>query len=498
MVDNPKNNPADDEFNFDRDWGNDDASGDAFNADAFGADAFSADDFGNMASDPDSSISDPFGSGDADPFGVGFEEDDSLHAMPTPDNLSAAMEGEANPEDDFSDLGSGFGGDASSDDAFGGVDDHFGNEQDEPHSFATQDGFDSGGDLFAQGQSGDEFAATADAFENGDQNGYAEDAYSQNAQEVEELAAPAPASKSGGLDKGKLILLAGVAVLFGVGYVGLTSVLPMFMGGGNDDVAPVVAQTPVAPQNQFPTALPGQDGGLTLPTQPVSSNPAPALPLATGGETEAPSLPALPSIPASQDGGVAIPTALPPSLELPSTPALPGDDVAAALPPVSNLPEVGSEDDLVSGDRGGITSMRSDQEPNTSGPVTDETSAAVKEVLAKLTSLENELERGLRDINSRIDGLETRTAVPTTSPSEPLPVSAAGPVSAGGQPPLKPTIIEHMTLKGVSRGMAWVKTDTGVIEARVGDQIGDAGRVLGINEYNGTWMVSTDKGLILQ
>jgi hypothetical protein len=55
-----------------------------------------------------------------------------------------------------------------------------------------------------------------------------------------------------------------------------------------------------------------------------------------------------------------------------------------------------------------------------------------------------------------------------------------------------------MSLKGVSRGMAWVKTSTGIIEARVGDIIADGGRVLGITEYNGSWMVSTEKGLILQ
>ncbi|WP_315923053.1 hypothetical protein [Mesorhizobium sp. SP-1A] len=526
MVDNPKNNPADDEpFDFGADWGGAETSADDFSPEDM--------DFGNGPSGSGGSdVDNPFAlSGDDNPFAQGgdddifanagaFEEDDSFHSMPTPDNLSAEMEGEANPADDFGDLSTDVSGDAfgepSTDGGFGGFDD-FGNENDEPQSFASQDGFESADGLFGGDASGDAFATEDDGFGSQEENVYAEgEGFASEEMGAEEVVQAAPVANSGGRGKGMLVLAGMAAAVLGIGYVGYTSVAPMFFGGG-DQPNTVVSDVPQAPINQFPTALPGQDGGLPLPApaaEDVASPPLPTVPAPV--DAASPVLPSIPSATQQEQNVADAGSPLAPVPDLPSlgdekeAPSLTIPEVGEASAPPLGLPSVptpASEDDLVSGDRGGITAMREQEDAAKSQPISAETAAELKAVLERISSLEASVDAKIQsvadDLNGRLSDLESKLTSGSAVVRNSVAGSSEAPVSptrvaTGSQPPLKPTIVEHMSLKGVSRGMAWVKTDTGIIEARVGDSVGDVGRVLGITEYNGAWMVSTEKGLILQ
>lgn len=526
MVDNPKNTPADDEpFDFGADWGGAGTSDGDFSPEDMD---FGTGPAGSGGSDDDN----PFASsGDDNPFAQGgeddifanasaFEEDDSFHSMPTPDNLSAEMEGEANPADDFGDLSADVSGESfgepSTDGGFGGFND-FGNENDEPQSFASQDGFESGDDLFGADESEDAFATDDHGFGSPEENVYAEgEGFApEEASAEEEIEQAAPVANSSGRGKGKLVIAGMAAAVLGIGYVGYTSVAPMFFGGA-DQPNPVVADAPHAPINQFPTALPGQDGGLPLPAPVAEDVGSPALPTVPAPiDVASPSLPSIPgAIQQEQDvadaGSPLAPVpALPGLGDEQEAPALALPEVGEASAPPLGLPSVptpSSEDDLVSGDRGGITSMREQEDDTKSHPVSAETAAELKAVLERISSLEASVDAKIQsvsdDLNGRLSDLEAKLTSGSAVVRHPVASSEAPvshtPVAAGSQPPLKPTIVENMSLKGVSRGMAWVKTDAGIIEARVGDSIGDVGRVLGITEYNGAWMVSTEKGLILQ
>jgi hypothetical protein len=494
MVDNPKNTTTDDEpFDFGADWGETDPTEGEFNPEDV--------DFGSGGSAfGDATDNDPFGAAsDEDPFAStgdeifsnasSFEDDSSFDVMPTPDNLSAEMEGEADPDGDFSDI--------SSDSNFSEFND-FENNNSESNSFASHDGFDDTDNLFEADGVDNAFASDDDGFGGQDENVYAEgDAFTSDDETADNASNSTAVEKSGGRGKSILVKAGLAAAVIGIGYVGYTSIVPMFLGSGGQ--APVVADANVQPPvNKIPSALPGQDGGLPIPSAEVSGATAPSLP----------------SIPTSQDGGT------PPLVSLPDTnvqmvdgnnnenlgssiPTLNNEPQPVLLPSVEPAPvSQSSEDDLVGGDRGGITALRDQDDAEKSKPVSDVTSAEIKSVIDRIealeTSFKSEINSISNNIDSRLTALEAKMAT-SPNPTSGITVSTSqSVVSNDGPPPLKPTIIENMSLKGVSRGMAWVKTSTGIIEARVGDIIADGGRVLGITEYNGSWMVSTEKGLILQ
>lgn len=494
MVDNPKNTTTDDEpFDFGADWGDTENSEGEFNPEDV--------DFGSGGSAfGDASDNDPFGAtSDDDPFAStgdelfsnesSFEDDSSYHTMPTPDNLSAEMEGEADPDGDFSDI--------SSDGNFSEFND-FENNNSESNSFASHDGFDDTDNLFEADGVDNAFASDDDGFGGQDENVYEDgDAFTSSDETGDSASNSTAVEKSSGRGKSILVKAGLAAAVLGIGYVGYSSISPMFFG--SSEHAPVVANTNLQPPvNQFPTALPGQDGGLPLPTPEVSG----------------PSAPSLPSIPTTKDSGT------PPLVSLPdanvhvvdgnknenlgpSIPAFNNEPQPVLLPSAEPAPaSQSSEDDLVGGDRGGITALRDQEDAEKSKPVSDVTSAEIKSVIDRIAALETsfnaEINSLSNNIDSRLTALEAKMAT-SPNPASAIAVSTSQSVASNdGPPPLKPTIIENMSLKGVSRGMAWIKTSTGIIEARVGDVIADGGRVLGITEYNGSWMVSTEKGLILQ
>lgn len=426
---------------------------------------------------PAASDDDPFGGGD-DAFG--------LEEMPTPDSM-AARSAEGNPDDEFGDLG---GEDFAASDGFGDDDGLFGEDGDA----ASSD------DPFAE-ETSDPFAEDAEEQPYGEPDGDAGDADDDpfeagNGHEADEQA-PAPAErKSRGL-QGMIMPLALAASVAFAGYVGYSVLLPILFPPSSPP-PPSVAE--VAQEPSFPSALPGQPGGLPLPsTQPEDPGQTAMLPEVPQQQAEEehllppadvlPQDPAVFGAPAEPVFEVTVPDALGPEgsgLSLPPAET----DVAPSLP---------SLDEIVGGEgRGGIHALRDEEERKEAESV-----QAVDEKVAALEERISGIERRVEDIARRVEAIAS--ASPQASAEFPdagsPPAAVAAPAKADlsvSLPPLKPAIVESATLKGVSRGLAWVSTPSGVVEVREGDTIPGAGKVLRIREYEGRWIVSTPEGLVLQ
>lgn len=273
----------------------------------------------------------------------------------------------------------------------------------------------------------------------------------------------------------------------------------MFFGAPSQ-VVPPVASVPSNSENQFPAGLPGQNGGLPLPSPDVHTSDA--------GNSNF--MPPVGSMDSGQVGMANDETSFAPPLNVdndePVVLSLPGlgdsTSPAVALPPVT---EASVEDDLVSGERGGIAAMREQGSSLLNSSAVD-----VQEVLDRIKELEEKFETRISslmsDIDARFSDFEVKGSV--ISSNTPDDFDGVDEVISDGtskrsidlyaKPPLKPSIIEDMALKGVSRGLAWVETPSGIVEVRVGENISGAGRVLAVKEYNGTWMALTENGLILR
>lgn len=477
MADKDKNSDDFADFSFDTDGWEDDAKDSSFpgapasekDDDPFGAGAFGEDDdaFGPLPEDEDgdafAAAVDSFANEDEDPF--------QIQEMPMPGaNPDRAALG--NPDDEFDDLsGDSFGGD-----------------------FASSDGFDDGDSLF-EDEENKAAPSYAESFD--EEDPFAEDDQSQpmSAQvaddeedpfgsEPEEEAEPeeAAAEEKPARQKSRLILPVALAasVAF-VGMVGYSVILPMF----SSPVAPPVQVTDVQPMEPaFPSALPGQPGGLDIQPVEVEEPQMPSLPTVSE-----PSIPALPDF---EEVDVADAPVLPAT----QAPAFASDTPVVSLPqdkPASTLPAL---DDFVGGsDRGGIDAMReAERRPAADGD------AAITAIETRLAALEAKVD-GLAD---NVAAVLARPAaqIPATPSlpdlSQERPAAVANANLAEVVPPLKPVIVETATLKGVSRGLAWVSTPSGVVEVKAGDTIPGAGKVVKIREYQGKWIVVTTDGLVVQ
>ena len=85
----------------------------------------------------------------------------------------------------------------------------------------------------------------------------------------------------------------------------------------------------------------------------------------------------------------------------------------------------------------------------------------------------------------RVNDVEARAVAPTT----PRPSI---------MPPTKPPVIQGWSLKGVQNGVAWLNGPKGFVEAKVGTDLGEAGRVKSVARYDQDWVVMTDNGVILR
>src|SRR5690606_2324253 len=123
----------------------------------------------------------------------------------------------------------------------------------------------------------------------------------------------------------------------------------------------------------------------------------------------------------------------------------------------------------------GIDAMR-DPQPAEISSVSDETLQSLtdridaiqqsvgdfNERLAKIEkvfgSLPIDVSAGTDGVGIVINDIDEEVRTDDGMDFDEAPPRIASTTSSDGKPPLKPTIIEDMSLKGVSRGMAWVKT----------------------------------------
>lgn len=448
--------------------------------DPFGAGAFDDDDGifpggdGEEGADAFAAAPDPFAADDGDPF--------SFQDMPTPGAPVAAAPGD--PDDEFGDIG---------DDAF-----------------AEADGFKGGGDLFQDDEEEDEQdsrhaspfedqpaddAGEDDEFaESGEGEAYDDPFGEQGADEkpargrkaARKADGPAP-GRRGSLVK-PLALAAAAAF---VGYVGYTAVLPMFTQQAPQQVPVPVAEAPSAPA--FPTALPGQPGGMELPAQTAQQEP-PAIQLPS--VQPVPQEPVIAEVP--QNTGTQPGVMLPPLADAPSMPSLPASLPEAsnplAVPPAATQPSSGpfapgaeNAYDELTGGRGGIDAMKEASSAQPSATVPEPRLDAIE---TRISAIEDRLEKLADQVRA---GLSAPHAAAPSS-GESLPRVSLDTLA----PPLKPEIVEGATLKGVSRGLAWVSTASGVVEVRKGDTVPNAGKVVAIRQYGGKWIVATTSGLVVQ
>ncbi|MNU30474.1 hypothetical protein D3C71_189740 [compost metagenome] len=446
-----KNKDTVDGFDFDgMDWGNDSDDAAAAVASSSSKSSLGEDDPFNSATDDD-------GFGGSDSFY-------SLEQMP-----------DADGQDSFSDLGGDDFGDIKTDDEPVSYD--FGGESDDlpagrvisdgPSSYEeAEDPFNSASSYSSDQddeESIDPFAAPVDGSE-GDAS--------------DEQAAPADKPKSS-----KLVtyVMAAAAAVVAVG--GIVYVMPSLLGGGS----PVeVAQVrPAQAPDSFPASLPGQNKAQPeiAPAEIAVANPpalaVPATPAAADPAGLAPPALSLPDLPEAQP--------VKPALTLPQPTA-----TAAADPqPVAPVKEDPFKDLVGGKERGGIDAMK-DKDPVVAVAAPAVSSDEVAKLSARLDALEGKVDR-LADSFDNFVQSPVKEAPKAVAPAE-IAAASTGDVN----PPMKPPIIEGVSLKGVAGDVAWISTKSGVVEVKAGDDVPNGGKVVSFRNYRGEWIVVTTDGLIVR
>ncbi len=446
-----KNKDTVDGFDFDgMDWGNDSDDATAAVASSSNKSSLGDDDPFNSAAEDD-------GFGGSDSFY-------SLEQMP-----------DADGQDSFSDLGGDDFGDIKADDEPVSYD--FGGESDDlPAGRVITDGPSS------YEEAEDPFNATSYQSEQDDEESIDPFAVPVGSEaDASEEAVPAEKKSS------KLVtyLMAAAAAVVAIG--GVAYVMPSVIGGG----APVeVAQVQPAqtPEDSLPAALPVQNKAQPeiAPAEVVAANPpALAIPAApTSAEVADPAPPAL-----------ALPDLLPETQpeQAADTPGLtlPRPTATAASDPKPVVPV--KEDpfkDLIGGkERGGIDAMK-DKDPVVAAPAVP--SNEVAELSARLDALEGKVDR----LADSFDNFVQTTVKEAPKAAAPAQVASAD--ADNVTPPMKPPIIEGVSLKGVAGDVAWISTKSGVVEVKVGDDVPNGGKVVSLRNYRGDWIVVTTDGLIVR
>lgn len=95
------------------------------------------------------------------------------------------------------------------------------------------------------------------------------------------------------------------------------------------------------------------------------------------------------------------------------------------------------------------------------------------------------------DVSLQVSQLAERIAAMESRPVPPAPRPEV-------QVPYKPQVIDGWSLQGVNRDVAWVQGPKGLIEVREGDDLGSAGKVMGIQKYKKDFIVVTTVGVIMR
>lgn len=386
----------------------------------------------------------PFGNGGSDSaFGQDGAEDFTFESMPEPG--ASGVPGIGNADDEFADIpheGVTTGGDAFDEgDAF------------EAEPLPLRGGSRSR-DAFDDEDAGED---RRDVFEDPDQ---AEDhSYEADGNEEEEIAEAAPAPARTLLSK--LIVPAVLAVVGVAGYVGYGTLFT-----SAPEAPPKVAsnEAPLAGPVEFPRSLPGAAKPAAGPVPVELGKPGPQ------------------------------PQPVTPGLSIPEMPRSTLHPPAATPTPIQI-----ADDDLVGGKRDGIPSTTS-QLPVAQAPSAPASNGEA-ELARQIETLRREfvgMQRDLADLKGRLAGAPS--AILPVAPITSTPVRAAA-LPADVVPPLKPAIVEGVSLKGVSvkpgaRDVAWVSTKSGVVEVSEGDDVPEAGQVIKLRPYNGDWILVTSKGIV--
>lgn len=458
-----KNKDTVDGFDFDgMDWGSD-------NDDTSSASSGSASSTASLGDD------DPFNSAEDDGFGSN-DSFFSLEQMP-----------DADESDTFADIGGG--------DDFGDI-----KTDDEPVSYD----FGSDSDDLPQGQKiTDSAPSYDDADDPFDAASFETPAADDDDDVVDPFSAPDDTATSDAADdeapaerpkssKLKTYLMAAAAAVVVIGGAAYT--LPSILGG--DSPVEVAQVQPIADKPaEFPLTLPSTDKAApeVAPTKVAQADPAPVAP--PTAQAPAITIPQLGS-PAEQPKPAEINPATTPSapaLALPSAPDLSqgGQDLASTPAPAADDPYKG----MIGGaERGGIDALKN-QPPKVEAPApvaSAAPSADVAALSARLDALEGKVDR----LSDKFDNFVDATIKEPVKASAPV-VSA--PVQSGDiVPPMKPPIIEDVSLKGVAGEVAWISTKSGVIEVKVGDDVPNGGKVVSFRNYRGDWILVTTTGLIVR
>lgn len=238
--------------------------------------------------------------------------------------------------------------------------------------------------------------------------------------------------------------------------------------------------------------IPVQSNTLPMPTAPVMANG----PLVPNGQPIGSGQAQINPMPLHGQTALGMPSAMnQPPIEnqlivLPNGGLM--QDAQRQNPP-STIPSVSADDDLVGGrGRSGIGEQKE---------ATSSQSGYLHAFELKFLSLQTEVEGLKRQIASLADRINSSSSGARGSLSSPDVSLVAEPTKRLPDdivPPLKPVIIEGVNLKGVSRGVAWVNTVSGVVEVKEGDSIPNSGNVVKIRSYGGDWIVVTTQGLVVR
>jgi hypothetical protein len=382
----------------------------------------------------------------------------------------------------------------------------------------------------ADDQDDDPFAEESNEFstvaENGDEVDDAEEgddpfeAYESEQTDDDETEEEARPAKRGGDNQPSSIMKYAlpVAAVLGVvflGYSGYNYVLPMFSGSPAPQQQAQASLPPT--KNQFPTKLPGQAPIAPAPQQQAVS-PLPTAPLMNGPGAQAQmpgmaqQLPSAPlGSPQAQLGGQPA-SNLPPGIVLPEM-NVPNAQVgavdSAAPPPYVPIP-LGSGptakppafapevEDLVGGaGRSGIGAPPVAPAPPPP-PVTASVPANFEARFSSLSSEVDGLKRQIANLAARLEGGGKGAPSISAQIDDGFASEPAKRIPDDVVPPLKPIVVEGVSLKGVSRDVAWVSTVSGTVEVKEGDSIPNAGDVVKIRSYGGDWIVVTTQGIVVR
>lgn len=281
--------------------------------------------------------------------------------------------------------------------------------------------------------------------------------------------------------------IAAVLGVCAIGYAAYSYVTPMIFGSPAPQQH---AQTPLPPASaNFPTKLPSQ--GLPPPAAQNLPAPMPPPQQAQIGNS-------MPIMNPPANAPAIMPPAAPPvqqpqmAQQIPAPTGFPGGivlpDTIQPPAPKASVPE----DDLVAGgDRGGIAAMKEAASRGSDAGTFEK----------RFAMLEAQVDGLKKRIDSLTDRIESGTGVASvakTSNDDTLVAETVKALPDDIVPPLKPVVIEGVSLKGVSRDVAWVSTVSGVVEVKEGDNIPNAGDVVKVRSYAGDWIVVTTQGIVVR